>query len=206
MEQAEREAPVRRGLWRSKTFVTGFAAVAVLGLVAVLAPVLTAAAGQDVVGFDIAQIDPMTGLPVGGFSGEHWLGVEPLTGRDVFARVVHSLRFSLGLALAAAVVVVLVGLLAALAVRRGNGRGLLGPALMYGALLVPLILLVEVWLTYRGTVLRSPPAPSWGGMLADAAPFFPGYPAYLLVPGLLLAVTVLSFLLLAEGLRRRYVA
>lgn len=201
--------PARRRLWQSKAFVTGIVAAGLLVLVAVLGPQLTAAAGQDYVSFHIDRIDPVSGVPLGdfgGISGEHWLGVEPTTGRDLFARVVHSLRFSLGVTAGAAVVEVLLGLLVAVAVRRGNTRGLLRPTLMYGALLVPLNLIVEVGIAFQGTGLRRPPAPSWGGMLADAAAWYDADPAFLLVPGLLLVVTVLAFLLLAGGLRRGVVA
>jgi len=204
----ERVAPARRGLWQSKAFLTGAAVAGFVVLVAVLAPLLTAAAGQDQVSYHIDRLDPL-GAPLGGFggiNGEHWLGVEPMTGRDLFARVVHSLRFSLGVALGAAVVEVLLFLLVAAAVRRGNVRRLLGPALMCGALLVPLNLIVEVGVAFLGIGLRPPPTPSWGGMLADATLWYSADPAFLLVPGLLLVVTVLAFLLLAEGLRRRFVA
>jgi ABC-type dipeptide/oligopeptide/nickel transport system permease subunit len=129
-----------------------------------------------------------------------------MTGRDLFARVVHSVRFSLGVALGVVVVEVLLGLLVAAAVRRGNVRRLLGPALMYGALLVPLHLILEVATGFQGISLRPPPVPSWGGMLADASGWYHADPAFLLVPGSLLVVTVLAFLLLADGLRRRFVA
>lgn len=194
--------PARRAPWRSTAFVTGAVAAGLLTLAAVLGPPLAAAAGQDNVSFHIDRIDPANGLPLGGFggiSGEHWLGVEPMTGRDRFARIVHSLRFSLGVAAAAAVVQVLLGLLVAVAARRGNVRGLCGPALRWGALLVPLNLIVEVGLAFRGFTLRPPPAPSWGGMLAEAMPWYDADPAFFLVPALLLVVTVLAFLLLAGG-------
>ncbi len=160
--------PARRELWQSKAFVTGAVAAGLLVLVAVLGPPLAAAAGQDYVSFHADRIDPVSGMPLGGFggiSGEHWLGVEPVNGSDVFARVVHSLRFSLGVTVCAAVVEVLLGLLVAVAVRRGNTRGLLRPTLMYGALLVPLNLIFEVGIAFQGTGLR-PPALSWVGMLA----------------------------------------
>ncbi|MDY7091255.1 MAG: hypothetical protein SYR96_40025 [Actinomycetota bacterium] len=189
-------------------------------LVAAFAQLLTA--GQDPLSFDVRAINPTDGLPIGdlgGISGEHWLGVEPLTGRDLFARLVVALQFSLGLAFGAAVVEVLLGLVVAIVVRRGGVRavqgrgyprdgqhgcrGLLRPALMYAALLVPLNLLVEVWFGYQGVGLRPPPEPSWGGMLADATLWFRHDPAYLLVPGSLLMVTVTSFLLLAAGLSGR---
>jgi ABC-type dipeptide/oligopeptide/nickel transport system permease subunit len=205
----ERELPARRELWRSTAFVAGAVAVGLLVVVAVLGPLLSAASGQDYVSFHNDQIDPVSGTPIGGFggiSGEHWLGVEPVTGRDLFARVADSLRFSLGVAVGAAVVEVLLGLLVAAASRRGNVRGQLRPALMYGALLVPLNLIAEVGIAFRGIGFRPPPTPSWGGMLADAARWYDADPAFLLVPGLLLVVTVLAFLLLAAGLHRRIAA
>jgi peptide/nickel transport system permease protein len=208
VDQVERVAPARRGLWQSKAFLAGAVVAGFLVLVAALAPLLTSVAGQDHVSFHIDRLD-VQGVPLGGFggiSGEHWLGVEPMTGRDLVARVVHSLRLSLGVALAAVVVEVLLGLLVAAAVRRGNVRRLVRPALMYGALLVPVHLIFEVAIAFLGTGLRPPPAPSWGGMLADALAWYHVDPAFLLVPGLLLVVTVLAFLLLAGGLRRRFVA
>jgi hypothetical protein len=41
-------------------------------------------------------------------------------------------------------------------------------------------------------------------MPADASGWYHADPAFLLVPGSLLVVTVLAFLLLADGLRRRW--
>lgn len=58
--------------------------------------------------------------PLGGISGEHWLGVEPQTGRDLFARLVHGARVSLGVALAATVVQVAIGVLVGVAAGLGN--------------------------------------------------------------------------------------
>lgn len=209
VEHVERESPAWRELWQSRAFVAGVVVAGLLVVVAVLGPQLAAAAGQDYVSFHDDRIDPGSGVPLGdfgGISGEHWLGVEPTTGRDLFARVVYSLRFSLGVAVGAAVVEVLLGLLVAVAVRRGNVRGLPRPALMYGASLVPLNLIVEVGIAYQGISLRPPPVPSWGGMLADATRWYAADPTFLLVPGLLLVVTVLAFLSLAAGLHRRVTA
>jgi ABC-type dipeptide/oligopeptide/nickel transport system permease subunit len=208
VDQVERVAPARLELWQSKTFLTGAVVAGFLVLVAALAPLLTAVTGQDYLSFHLDRLD-LEGMPLGGFGGissEHWLGVEPTTGRDVFAEFADSLRFSLGVALGAAVVEVLLGLLVAASVRRGNVRRLLGPALMYGALLVPFNLVFEVRRAFQGNGLRHPPAPSWGGMLSNAVLSYHADPAFLLVPGLLLVVTVLAFLLLADGLRRRFVA
>ncbi|MBM2622711.1 hypothetical protein JIG36_45150 [Actinoplanes sp. LDG1-06] len=189
-------------LLRSKGFWVGAVAVALLVVVALTA------SGRDYVSYHPELIDPMRGAPLGDYGGagaDYWFGVEPLTGRDLFARLGLSLQYSLGLAVVAAAVEVLVGLLIAVAARRGRWRGLGAPALMYFALLVPLNLIVEVALSYTGMRLRTPPEPAWGEMLADAALWFRHDPAYLLFPGLLLVVTVFAFLLVADAVRRKLV-
>jgi len=88
-------------------------AVTVLGylVVAAAAPLLAAVEGQDPYTYDITAISD-NGAPVGplgGISAEHWFGVEPATGRDLFAIVVHGARTSLLVGVAATAVSVLIG-------------------------------------------------------------------------------------------------
>ena len=55
------------------------------------------------------------GMPlgwVGGITGDHWFGLEPRLGRDIFTRMVYGLRTSLFIAFAAAVVTTSIGILA----------------------------------------------------------------------------------------------
>lgn len=89
--------------------------LALLVLMAVLAPVLTSISGQDPYRFDENAIDPnIGGLPIGplgGISAEHWFGVEPLNGRDLFARIAYGARFSLSIAVLATVVTTMIGVL-----------------------------------------------------------------------------------------------
>ncbi|MFK4068550.1 ABC transporter permease [Streptomyces sp. NPDC029674] len=98
--------------------------VALLVLVALAAPLLTALEGQDPTTYHPDLIDSARGGvpvgPFGGISGEHWLGVEPQTGRDLFARLVYGARVSLGVALAATVVQVFIGVAVGIAAGFGS--------------------------------------------------------------------------------------
>lgn len=62
--------------------------------VAVFAPLLAAAEGQDPYTFHFELTDRY-GFPLHGPSSEHWFGVEPRLGRDLFARWVYGARPSL---------------------------------------------------------------------------------------------------------------
>ncbi|MEU1530859.1 ABC transporter permease [Streptomyces fagopyri] len=100
------------------------AAVALLVLIALTAPLLTAVEGQDPTTYHPTLVDSARGGvplgPLGGVSGDHWLGVEPQTGRDLFARLVHGARVSLGVAFAATLVQVLIGVVVGVAAALGN--------------------------------------------------------------------------------------
>lgn len=89
--------------------------LALLVLMAVLAPVLTAISGHDPYTFDETAIDPnLGGLPIGplgGIGADHWFGVEPLNGRDLFARIAYGARFSLTIAVLATIVTTTIGVL-----------------------------------------------------------------------------------------------
>jgi peptide/nickel transport system ATP-binding protein len=61
-------------------------------------------------------------------------------------------------------------------------------------------LLVEAGLSYLG-IGEQPPTPSWGGMLQEGFSFIYDSPWALVFPGLTIMFTVLSFNLLADGLR-----
>ena len=127
--------PARGVLWRrlrhDKAAAAGMVIIALMVLVALLAPVLTALEGQDPTTQHAELVDSATGgTPLGslgGVSGSHWFGVEPKTGRDLFARLVYGARISLGVALGATVLQVLIGV--GVGVAAGLGGRLLDGAL-----------------------------------------------------------------------------
>lgn len=117
-----------RQFWRrlrtQRAALVAAAVVALLVLLALAAPLLTAIEGQDPTTYHPALIDSARGgVPVGSFggvSGDHWLGVEPQTGRDLFARLVYGARVSLGVAFAATLVQVFIGVVVGVAAGLGN--------------------------------------------------------------------------------------
>ncbi|GLW33117.1 ABC transporter permease [Actinoplanes regularis] len=279
-------------LRRDRGFLTGAVIAGTMVLVAITAPLLAALAGQDYTTYHDGLLDSARGgVPIGSFggiSGEHWLGVEPGTGRDLFARVVYGAQVSVGVALGATFLEVLLGvgfgvaaglggrwldaglsrvidlvlsvpvlvmaisllaivpqdwprplLLATVIAVLGWGGtarisrgetltlrtrdyvaaaqvagapwwrvarreilpGLTAPILTYAALLLPTNMVVEAGLSFLGVGVR-PPTPSWGQMLSSATTWFRADPFYVFLPGLLLFLTLLSFVLVANGLRR----
>ncbi|WEO95493.1 ABC transporter permease [Streptomyces sp. FXJ1.172] len=128
---AEASVPAASGarqFWRrlraQRAALVAAAVVALLVLVALGAPLLTALEGQDPTTYHPLLIDSARGgVPIGSFGGmsaDHWLGVEPQTGRDMLARLVYGARVSLGVALAATILQVVLG--AAMGVASGLGN------------------------------------------------------------------------------------
>ncbi|MFC9159009.1 ABC transporter permease [Streptomyces bauhiniae] len=117
-----------RQFWRrlraQRAALVAAAVVALLVLVALAAPLLTAVEGQDPTTYHPGLVDSARGgVPIGslgGISAEHWLGVEPQTGRDLFARLVEGARVSLGVAFAATLIQVLIGVTIGVAAAMGS--------------------------------------------------------------------------------------
>ncbi|WP_405489177.1 ABC transporter permease [Streptomyces sp. NBC_00096] len=117
-----------RQVWRRlrarPSAVAAAAVLALLVLLALTAPLFAQLTGQDPNAYHDELVDSARGgVPLGSFggvSGEHWLGVEPGTGRDLFTRLLYGARVSLLVALGATVVQVFLGITAGLLAALGN--------------------------------------------------------------------------------------
>ncbi|MFD6420269.1 ABC transporter permease [Streptomyces sp. NPDC060194] len=95
--------------------------------VAALAPVISKLYGKDpytLYGQDQGLLD-MFNFPIepyGGISSEHWFGIEPNLGRDVFMQLIYGMRTSLYMSLVVTVFIVIIGVLLGLTMGFFGGK------------------------------------------------------------------------------------
>jgi hypothetical protein len=81
-------------LFRGRLALTGALVVTAFVLLAVFAPAWSSISGNDPYAYHLGLLAG-SGLPrgaFGGVSGDHWLGVEPQTGRELFSIVAYGAR------------------------------------------------------------------------------------------------------------------
>jgi ABC-type dipeptide/oligopeptide/nickel transport system permease subunit len=76
----------------------------------------------------------------------------------------------------------------------------LGPVIILASLAVGGIIILESALSFLGLGVQRPTA-SWGTMLSDGRDFLRNYPHIAIAPGIAIALTVLAFNLMGDGLR-----
>ncbi|MFD9729874.1 ABC transporter permease [Streptomyces sp. NPDC059072] len=113
-----------RRLRRRPSAVAAGGVLALLVLLALAAPLIAHLTGQDPNAYHDDLVDSARGgVPHGSFGGvsaEHWLGVEPGSGRDLLTRLLHGARISLLVAFGATALQTLLGLVAGIAAGLGN--------------------------------------------------------------------------------------
>jgi ABC-type dipeptide/oligopeptide/nickel transport system permease subunit len=117
-------------LRRDKVAMTSLATVALVVMIAAAAPLITRLIGVDPYTFNPNLVNEAGALPLGDWGGislDHPLGVEPLTGRDIFARLLYGARISLLIALSATVVTTTLGV--TIGIIAGYSKGWLDTAL-----------------------------------------------------------------------------
>jgi peptide/nickel transport system permease protein len=278
-------------LRRDKVAMLSATVIVLLVLVAIFAPLLAALEGQspNTQPADPSAILDISNMPIGplgGISSEHWLGVEPVNGRDLFARIVYGARVSLLIAVGATLVQITIGVIVGIIAGFVGGwmdnllsgvinvllafpiylfaislvsvadqvnrmlllilliggfawpyiarivRGLVlslrekefveaarsygaptwrimlrellpnltGPILVYATLVIPTNILTEAAFSFLGIGVREPQA-SWGGMLAKATDYYRDDPMFMIIPGVMILITVLSFNLFGDAVR-----
>ena len=122
----ESKTPLRLALarfQRDRIAKIALGVIAFYVFVALFAPVICAVLGISPYRLDGDALNDF-GLPkgsFGGISGEHWLGVEPGTGRDLLARLMYGARVSLFVGFMATVVTTSIGIV--IGVISGYKRG-----------------------------------------------------------------------------------
>jgi peptide/nickel transport system permease protein len=133
-------------LRRDKVAVVSIVVLVVIILIAAFAPLIAKLVGVDPDTFNSKVISDSGGLPLGwggGISIHHPFGVEPGTGRDLFARLLYGSRVSLLIAFSATTITVVVGV--TVGIIAGYSRGALDATLgrlMDVVLAFPLILIL----------------------------------------------------------------
>jgi peptide/nickel transport system permease protein len=113
---------------RDRTGVVSAWIVLVFFAVAILAPVISALYGKNpytLYGQENPELlDPfnLPAGPNGGMSADHWFGIEPQLGRDVFMQLVYGMRTSIYTALVATLLMGIAGVLIGLVSGYNGGR------------------------------------------------------------------------------------
>jgi peptide/nickel transport system permease protein len=113
-----------RRLKKDKVAMAGGVVALLLALVAVFAGALSALYGHDWKTQNPNLLDPSTTMPIGAFGGansDHWLGITPVLGQDVFAGLLYGARTSLIIASLATLLSLVLGV--SLGLLAGYSRG-----------------------------------------------------------------------------------
>ena len=123
-EAPARGRQVRRRLLADRMAMAGLVVAVLMVVAALAAPLLIHLEGQDATAYHPELLDSARGgVPRGSFggaSGAHWLGVEPTTGRDMFARALGGARISFLVAFGTLIVQILLGVGVGLAAGLGG--------------------------------------------------------------------------------------
>jgi peptide/nickel transport system permease protein len=98
-------------LRRDRTAIISGITLIVLVVLALLSPLIARLYGAGP-GEQFGELLDSTGMPLGyagGVSADHWFGLEPGLGRDIFIRMIFGLRTSLVIAVGAAVLTAVIG-------------------------------------------------------------------------------------------------
>jgi len=133
LEATETNAVVGRTLrqltWarlrKDRVAITSMFVLVIIVLIAIFGPLLSKWIGVNPYDFNTDLLSDAGSMPLGAFGGvslDHPLGVEPLTGRDILARLLYGSRISLFIALSATIIAVVVGTVVGIVAGYSRGR------------------------------------------------------------------------------------
>lgn len=112
-------------LRKDRVAISSMFVLGLIVLIAIFGPLLSKWLGVNPYDFNTDLLSDAGSLPLGPFGGvsrEHPLGVEPLTGRDILARLLYGSRISLFIALSATFITVFVGTVVGIIAGYSRGR------------------------------------------------------------------------------------
>lgn len=112
-------------LRKDRVAVVSMFVLAFILFIAAFGPLISKWIGVNPFDFNTDKLSDAGSLPLGRFGGvsiEHPLGVEPLTGRDISARLLYGTRISLFIALSATLITVVVGTVVGIVAGYSRGR------------------------------------------------------------------------------------
>ena len=112
-------------LRKDRVAVTSMFVLIIIVFIAIFGPLLSKWIGVNPYDFNTDLLSDAGSMPLGAFGGvslDHPLGVEPLTGRDILARLLYGSRISLFIALSATIIAVVVGTVVGIVAGYSRGR------------------------------------------------------------------------------------
>ncbi len=112
-------------LRKDRVAIVSMVVLVFIAFIAIFGPLISNLIGVNPYDFNTELLSDAGSLPLGAFGGvslDHPLGVEPLTGRDILARLLYGTRISLLIAVSATIITVILGTVVGIISGYSRGR------------------------------------------------------------------------------------
>ena len=112
-------------LRKDRVAIVSMVVLVFIAFIAIFGPLISNLIGVNPYDFNTDLLSEAGSLPLGAFGGvslDHPLGVEPLTGRDILARLLYGTRISLLIAVSATIITVILGTVVGIISGYSRGR------------------------------------------------------------------------------------
>ncbi|MCF8554101.1 MAG: ABC transporter permease, partial [Candidatus Nanopelagicales bacterium] len=110
---------------KDRVAIVSMVVLVFIAFIAIFGPLISNLIGVNPYDFNTELLSDAGSLPLGAFGGvslDHPLGVEPLTGRDILARLLYGTRISLLIAVSATIITVILGTVVGIISGYSRGR------------------------------------------------------------------------------------